>query len=56
MALDGTTLQNLEVLTNSTTFTTAGSLWSKINGYEDSPWVPNAPSLAAPSPISKGRH
>ena len=31
MALDGTTLQNLEVLTNSTTFTTAGSLWSKIN-------------------------
>ena len=31
MALDGTTLQNLEVLTNAATYTTAGSLWSKIN-------------------------
>lgn len=31
MALDGTTLQNLEVLTNSKTYTSAGSLWSKIN-------------------------
>jgi len=31
MALDGTTLQNLEVLTNSQTHTVAGSLWSKIN-------------------------
>lgn len=31
MALDGTTLQNLEILTNSKTYTTAGSLWSKIN-------------------------
>lgn len=31
MALDGTTLQNLEVLTNAKTYTSAGSLWSKIN-------------------------
>lgn len=31
MALDGTTLQNLEVLTNSQTHTVNGSLWSKIN-------------------------
>ena len=31
MALDGTTLRNLEVLTNSRTHTHAGSLWSKIN-------------------------
>jgi DNA mismatch repair protein MSH6 len=31
MALDGTTLQNLEVLTNGKTFTATGSLWSKIN-------------------------
>jgi DNA mismatch repair protein MSH6 len=31
MALDGTTLQNLEVLTNSQTYTESGSLWSKIN-------------------------
>jgi DNA mismatch repair protein MSH6 len=31
MTLDGTTLQNLEILTNSKTHTTSGSLWSKIN-------------------------
>lgn len=31
MALDGTTLQNLEVLSNSQTYTESGSLWSKIN-------------------------
>ena len=31
MALDGTTLQNLEVLSNASTFKTEGSLWSKIN-------------------------
>jgi DNA mismatch repair protein MSH6 len=31
MALDGTTLQNLEVLTNTKTHTASGSLWSKIN-------------------------
>lgn len=31
MALDGTTLQNLEILFNSQTYTASGSLWSKIN-------------------------
>ena len=31
MALDGTTLQNLEVLFNCQTYKDAGSLWSKIN-------------------------
>jgi len=31
MALDGTTLQNLEILANAKTHTSAGSLWSKIN-------------------------
>jgi len=31
MALDGTTLQNLEVLFNSQTYSASGSLWSKIN-------------------------
>ena len=31
MSLDGTTLANLEILTNSHSNTTAGSLWSKIN-------------------------
>ena len=31
MALDGTTLQNLEVLFNSQTYSTSGSLWNKIN-------------------------
>lgn len=31
MALDGTTLQNLEILTNGQTQSTAGSLWSKLN-------------------------
>lgn len=31
MALDGTTLQNLEILTNAKTHTSTGSLWSKIN-------------------------
>lgn len=31
MALDGTTLRNLEVLLNSKTHTPTGSLWSKIN-------------------------
>lgn len=31
MALDGTTLQNLEVLFNSQTNSASGSLWSKIN-------------------------
>jgi DNA mismatch repair protein MSH6 len=31
MALDGTTLQNLEVLFNSQTHSASGSLWSKIN-------------------------
>jgi DNA mismatch repair protein MSH6 len=31
LSLDGTTLQNLEVLTNGQTHTVAGSLWSKIN-------------------------
>lgn len=31
LALDGTTLQNLEILTNSNTHTASGSLWSKIN-------------------------
>jgi len=31
MSLDGTTLSNLEILTNSHSNTAAGSLWSKIN-------------------------
>lgn len=31
MSLDGTTLHNLEILTNSVDQKTAGSLWSKIN-------------------------
>jgi DNA mismatch repair protein MSH6 len=31
MALDGTTLHNLEILTNSVDYKTKGSLWSKIN-------------------------
>ena len=31
MELDGTTLHNLEILTNSVNYTVAGSLWSKIN-------------------------
>lgn len=31
LALDGTTLQNLEVLFNAHSHTTSGSLWSKIN-------------------------
>ena len=31
MALDGTTLRNLEILFNSQTYTASGSLWSKIN-------------------------
>lgn len=31
MALDGTTLHNLEILTNSVDHKTTGSLWSKIN-------------------------
>jgi len=36
MALDGTTLANLEILANSHSNTAAGSLWSKIN-YAKSP-------------------
>lgn len=31
MALDGTTLHNLEILTNSVDYKVTGSLWSKIN-------------------------
>ena len=31
MSLDGTTLHNLEILTNAVDFKTAGSLWSKLN-------------------------
>eukprot|EP00978_Attheya_sp_CCMP212_P018533 scaffold50814_cov41-Attheya_sp.AAC.4 len=31
MSLDGTTLHNLEILSNAQTHTPAGSLWSKIN-------------------------
>ena len=31
MSLDGTTLHNLEILTNAVDFKTAGSLWSKVN-------------------------
>ncbi|KAL3919529.1 MAG: hypothetical protein SGILL_003708, partial [Bacillariaceae sp.] len=31
MSLDGTTLHNLEILTNSVDFKQAGSLWSKLN-------------------------
>eukprot|EP00535_Pseudo-nitzschia_heimii_P013721 CAMPEP_0197199026 /NCGR_PEP_ID=MMETSP1423-20130617/33673_1 /TAXON_ID=476441 /ORGANISM="Pseudo-nitzschia heimii, Strain UNC1101" /LENGTH=1530 /DNA_ID=CAMNT_0042652877 /DNA_START=120 /DNA_END=4712 /DNA_ORIENTATION=- len=31
MALDGTTLHNLEILTNVVDFKTSGSLWSKLN-------------------------
>jgi DNA mismatch repair protein MSH6 len=31
MALDGTTLHNLEILTNSVDYKTTGSLWSKLN-------------------------
>jgi DNA mismatch repair protein MSH6 len=31
MSLDGTTLHNLEILTNSVDFKVSGSLWSKIN-------------------------
>jgi DNA mismatch repair protein MSH6 len=36
MSLDGTTLHNLEILTNSVDHKVAGSLWSKIN-YTKSP-------------------
>ena len=36
MALDGTTLRNLEILSNSQTYTASGSLWSKIN-YSKTP-------------------
>jgi len=32
MSLDGTTITNLEILTNSHSHSAAGSLWSKING------------------------
>ncbi|KAG7351489.1 DNA mismatch repair protein MutS [Nitzschia inconspicua] len=31
MSLDGTTLHNLEILTNSVDFKVSGSLWSKVN-------------------------
>jgi DNA mismatch repair protein MSH6 len=31
MSLDGTTLHNLEILTNTSTFTSSGSLWSRVN-------------------------
>jgi DNA mismatch repair protein MSH6 len=31
MSLDGTTLHNLEILTNAVDFKTSGSLWSKLN-------------------------
>jgi len=31
LSLDGTTLHNLEILTNSVDFKTSGSLWSKLN-------------------------